>query len=103
MTEGAGVLYSGDLAESVASEILEAGGILTHDDLASYDPTIRDPISASVNGYTIVGAPPPSSGGATVMATARYLSYFQEPYAADLNTLSKHRLSEAMKHAFAMR
>ena len=103
MAGGADVLYTGPMAESLASEILDAGGILTAADLASYQPTIRDPINATVNGYTIIGAPPPSSGGATIIATARYLSYFPEPFAADLTTLSKHRMSEAMKHAFAMR
>ena len=64
---------------------------------------MREPVSATVDGYTITGAPPPSSGGATVLAALRFVSGFDTPYAADFETLSQHRLSEGMKHAFAMR
>ncbi|GMH82870.1 hypothetical protein TL16_g09409 [Triparma laevis f. inornata] len=103
MEEGADALYTGSLAETLSAEIISAGGIITPQDLAAYEPTVRSPINATVNGYTILGAPPPSSGGATVIAAARYIAGFEEGYAANLDTLSKHRLSEAMKHAFAMR
>ncbi|GMH54840.1 hypothetical protein TrLO_g13674 [Triparma laevis f. longispina] len=103
MEEGADALYKGSLAASLSSEIISAGGILTQADLAAYSPTIRDPINATVKGYTILGAPPPSSGGATMIAAARYIAGFEEPYGANFDTLSKHRTSEAMKHAFAMR
>ena len=38
-----------------------------------------------------------------MIAAARFLAGFAEPYSANFDTLSKHRLSEALKHAFAMR
>lgn len=103
MTEGTDALFKGSIGAALVADLTEAGGIITTDDLASYDVTVRDPVSATVNGFTITGAPPPSSGGATVLAALRFVTGFDTPYAANFETLSQHRLSEGMKHAFAMR
>lgn len=53
-------------------------------------------------GYEVLGAPPPSSGGATVIQILKTLSAFDMPLAA-LGALGTHRIAEAFKHAFAMR
>ena len=41
----------------------DAGGIITMDDLKSYQPVIRAPVRGSYRGYDIVSMPLPSSGG----------------------------------------
>lgn len=51
----------------------------------------------------MVGAPPPSSGGAAIIGALRYLSGFASPYSAQLDTLSKHWYVEACRHVFAIR
>ncbi|GMI46393.1 hypothetical protein TrCOL_g11177 [Triparma columacea] len=103
MEHGSDALYNGPIGEALVADLTEGGGIITTDDLASYSVTVREPVSTTINGFTITGAPPPSSGGATVLAILRFVSGFPTPFAADLDTLSQHRLSEGMKHAFAMR
>jgi gamma-glutamyltranspeptidase len=103
MLNGADAFYKGKLAEQMVQELEDAGGIITLEDWQNYDAVTREPLRASVNGFEVCGAPPPSSGGATIIAILRFLELFKEPYSAFLGGLSLHRLSEAMKHAFAMR
>ena len=104
MSDGADALYTGENAKNIVQEIQDAGGVLTIDDLRSYRPTLRSPVVAdTVNGFTLAGIPPPSSGGATVIGAARFLSGYNSPFAADTDTLSVHRMVEALRHAFAIR
>jgi gamma-glutamyltranspeptidase len=99
-------LYDGDAAETLAREIQNAGGIITAKDIRSYRATLRSPLivpATDLHGFAMVGVPPPSSGGATVLGIARFLAGFDEPLAAFPETLSQHRFVEACKHAFAIR
>jgi gamma-glutamyltranspeptidase len=103
MKEGANAIYRGARAKSLAKEIQNAGGILTERDFERYQATIRSPLVAEASGFTLVGVPPPSSGGATIMGILRFLSGFSSPLASLADTLSVHRLVEALRHAFAIR
>lgn len=101
---GADVMYEGDVASELAKEIQSAGGIITEEDLRNYQPVIRKPLIAKdIYGFTVVGVPPPSSGGATVIGLARIMAGFKDPFAAFSDTLSKHRYIEASKNVFAIR
>lgn len=51
----------------------------------------------------MVGAPPPSSGGAVVIGAARFLSGYEEPFSTFDDTLSVHRMVEALKHSYSIR
>jgi gamma-glutamyltranspeptidase len=103
-TDGSNALYSGDQAALLAQEVQDAGGILTKEDIENYRPTIRSPLVAhNLNGFAMIGVPPPSSGGAVLMGAARFLSGYTSPLASHAETLSMHRISEASKHAFAIR
>jgi gamma-glutamyltranspeptidase/glutathione hydrolase len=82
----------------------EHGGILTAYDFAQYRPRIRPPIISHYRGHTIVGFPPPSSGGIHVAQILNILEHF------DLRKLDQtdratriHVMVEAMKLAFADR
>ncbi|GAQ91012.1 gamma-glutamyltranspeptidase [Klebsormidium nitens] len=96
------VLHTGGLAAKLAADVRAAGGIMTAADLASYRPRIREPLRTMEMGYEVLGAPPPSSGGATVIQILKTLSAFDMPLAA-LGALGTHWIAEAFKHAFAMR
>lgn len=63
----------------------------------------RDPLISKVAGYNVVGSPPPSSGGSTIIGAIRFLAGFTTPYSALLDTLSKHWYVEACRHVFAIR
>jgi gamma-glutamyltranspeptidase len=100
---GADALYV-DMAESLALDVQSAGGILTAQDIRNYRPALRSPVFASdVHGFTVVGVPPPSSGGAAVIGAARFLAGYAVPFATFADTLSVHLLSEALKHMYAIR
>ena len=102
--EGPSVLRAGALAEALARDVRDAGGVMTSEDLASYAPRVLEPLRADALGYTVLGVPPPSSGGATVAQVLEFLSGYARPLAsAPDGALGTHRLVEAFKHAFAMR
>ncbi|KAG7349208.1 gamma-glutamyltransferase 1 [Nitzschia inconspicua] len=101
--QGADALYTGANAEKIVQEIQDAGGILTIRDMGGYKATLRSPVHADVSGFTVVGVPPPSSGGAVVIGAARFLAGYKTPLAATADSLSMHRIVEAMRHAFSIR
>ena len=99
---GADVLRTEELAESLARDIQDAGGLVTQQDLEQYEPRILRALEFSALGYDMLGVPPPSSGGATVGIVLEFLAGYNDGRTSD-RTLQTHRLAEAMKHAFALR
>ena len=61
--EGPGFLYTGDVAAAISEHVLAHGGLLTRDDLASYEVVEREPARAHYRGVDVLTNPPPSSGG----------------------------------------
>ena len=55
--------YKGDIARQIAAFEQANGGLITAADLAAYQVKEREPLTGSYRGYTILTAPPPSSGG----------------------------------------
>lgn len=100
----ADALYGGPIAAAIARDVQEAGGVITEADLAGYRPILRDPLVArDVGGFTLVGAPPPSSGGAAVLGAARFLAGYADSPASFSETVTRHRLVEACRHVFGVR
>src|SRR5918992_1274986 len=62
-SEGPGFLYTGDVAAAVSDWVLERGGLLTREDLESYEVVEREPARVGYRGRTVLTNPPPSSGG----------------------------------------
>ena len=62
-SEGPGFLYVGDVAAAVCEWVQERGGLLTREDLRSYQVVEREPARAHYRGREILTNPPPSSGG----------------------------------------
>ncbi|WP_149495182.1 gamma-glutamyltransferase [Roseiconus lacunae] len=61
--EGAGAFYEGAVADLLLRETAKGGGLIRKKDLVAYEAKIREPIVGTFRDYTIIGAPPPSSGG----------------------------------------
>src|SRR5688572_21985755 len=102
--KGSAYFYRGDFAKQVAAWMQSHGGIITESDFANYQLKQREPLVTKYRGYTIIGFPPPSSGGVHVAQILNILSKF------DLADLEKrdpaqriHVMAEAMKLAFADR
>jgi gamma-glutamyltranspeptidase/glutathione hydrolase len=63
--EGAEGFYEGKTAELIAASMKsgDGNGLITTQDLLQYRAVWRQPIQANWNGYHVITAPPPSSGG----------------------------------------
>ena len=95
--------YEGLVAEKLAKGIQDAGGIMTLDDLKSYQPVIRTPVHGTYRGYDIVSMPLPSSGGTVLLETLNILEGYQLRDFRQGSAASLHLLIEAMKRAYADR
>ena len=55
------------MARELAASMQKGGGLITFDDLAHYEVKEREAVRGSYRGYEIISAPPPSSGGTTLI------------------------------------
>ena len=91
------------VAERLAKAVRDAGGIMTVDDLKSYQAVIRSPVRGNYRGYDIVSMPLPSSGGTVLLETLNILEGFPMPDMKQGTAPSLHVMIEAMKRAYADR
>jgi gamma-glutamyltranspeptidase / glutathione hydrolase len=101
--QGPNGFYQGPVAEKLVKAIADAGGIMTPDDLKSYQPVIRAPVRGTYRGYDIVSMPQPSSGGVVLLETLNILEGFPMSDMKQGSVPSLHVLIEAMKRAYADR
>jgi gamma-glutamyltranspeptidase/glutathione hydrolase len=95
--------YEGLVAEKLVNAIHDAGGIMTLDDLKSYQAVIRPPVRGSYRGYDIVSMPQPSSGGVGLLESLNILEGFPLAEMKQGSPESLHVMIEAMKRAYADR
>ncbi|MFP6604734.1 MAG: gamma-glutamyltransferase [Pirellulaceae bacterium] len=102
--QGAKAFYRGKFAQLASRWMAQNGGLITIDDFANYQAKQRRPIVTAYRGHTVVGFPPPSSGGIHVAQILNILEHFdlkqlfQDDRAKFVNVIA-----EAMKVAFADR
>ncbi|GAA0785871.1 gamma-glutamyltransferase [Roseibium denhamense] len=101
--DGPAGFYTGDVAEKIASKVQAAGGGMTVEDLNTYKPVWRDPVTGTYRGYEIASMPPPSSGGVHIVQILNMLEKY--PLAEfGLNSADTiHIMSEAQRRAYADR
>jgi gamma-glutamyltranspeptidase/glutathione hydrolase len=99
---GAAGFYGGWVADLLVAEMKRGGGIITHQDLASYRAIWRDPVEITYRGYTIYSMPPASSGGVTMGEILNIMEAFGTLPPFGSATLM-HREAEAMRRAFTDR
>lgn len=95
--------YQGPVAEKLAKAVSDAGGIMTADDLKSYQAVIRAPVRGNYRGYDIVSMPLPSSGGTVLLETLNILEGFPMSDMKQSTAPSLHLMIEAMQRAYADR
>ncbi|MEZ4431429.1 MAG: gamma-glutamyltransferase [bacterium] len=101
--KGPDALYRGPIGQRLAAAMKADGGLITADDLAAYAVVERAPITVDVMGLRVVSMPPPSSGGAVVAQVLRALDGVDLKALGHNSSAYLHRLTEALKHAFADR
>ena len=96
--EGHDGFYRGELAQHLVDGVRAAGGLWSIEDLASYRAVEREPLRVTHRDYTLVTAPPPSSGG---IALAEILNVMAGYDYAKLDAVPRtHLLIEAMRRAY---
>jgi len=78
--EGPGFLYTGDVAHAVSDWVLERGGMLSREDLGSYEPIEREPARVTYHGREVLTNPPPSSGGILIADALGILERLDQPH-----------------------
>jgi gamma-glutamyltranspeptidase/glutathione hydrolase len=78
--EGPGFLYAGDVGHAVSDWVLERGGLLSREDLASYELIEREPACVTYRGREVLTNPPPSSGGILIADALGILERLDQPH-----------------------
>ena len=97
---GAPAFYQGPIAGAVAAAARANGGLLTPQDFAQYSVTESAPVSCRYRGYTVLSAPPPSSGGVTLCEMLQVLEGYPLKTLGFHSSESVHLMTEAMRNAF---
>jgi gamma-glutamyltranspeptidase/glutathione hydrolase len=102
---GAAEFYSGETAHALVEDMSRLGGLITLDDLAKYQPKIREVLRAKYesNGHSweVLTSPPPSSGGVAVIEALNMLQ--SVPLKGWDDVESVHIVAEVMRRVFADR
>lgn len=102
--QGIAWFYQGEFAERAATHLREAGGVMAASDFANYKTLARRAIQTQYRGDSVIGFPPPSSGG---IHDAQMLGMLAEFDVAGIFAESQarglHLLLEVMKRAMADR
>ncbi len=100
---GAKDFYEGETARLLAQDMKEHGGLITLADLRNYAVVERQPLTGAYRGYTIVTAPPPSSGGVGILQMLGVLEGTGFEKAGAGSATAVHYMAEAMRRYFADR
>jgi gamma-glutamyltranspeptidase/glutathione hydrolase len=100
---GTDAFYKGPIAHAVVEASQANGGILSLQDFADYTVQWEQPIRCRYRGYTIISAPPPSSGGTTLCEILQIIQPYPLAKWGYGSASAVHYLAEAERRAFADR
>lgn len=95
--------YEGVTAKMIVDAMNANGGIVTAEDLKTYEPTIRTPLRTTYRGYEILTMPPPSSGGIALIEMLNMLESYDLKSMGWHSSQYVHTVIEVMRRAFADR
>ena len=92
--------YHGKMAHELVDDLKKGGALLTLDDLAQYNVVEREPVVGTFHDYTIISAPPPSSGGIVLLSALNILEGYDLGSLGDRSAASIHLITEAYRRAY---
>jgi gamma-glutamyltranspeptidase / glutathione hydrolase len=98
---GPRAFYADPIAGKISAGVRAAGGVMTNNDLADYQPIERAPLIGSYRNYPIISMPPSSSGGVVLLEMLNILEGYPDLATDEARRL--HLAIEAMKLAYADR
>src|SRR5260370_2316563 len=100
---GAAEFYSGQTGQALVDDMSRLGGLITLDDLAKYQPKVREVLRAkyesNAHAWEVLTSPPPSSGGVAVIEALNMLQTV--PLKGWDDVESVHMVAEVMRRVFA--
>jgi gamma-glutamyltranspeptidase/glutathione hydrolase len=100
---GPNEFYEGETAKRFADEMAKHGGLITLADLKSYNAIERTPLQGKYKNYTVITAPPSSSGGVAMLEMLGILDGTSYEKAGAGSAQAIHIVAEAMRRAYADR
>ncbi|MBX2973024.1 MAG: gamma-glutamyltransferase [Flavobacteriales bacterium] len=101
--EGRDGFYRGVTADLIVAEMKRGDGLIDHEDLASYKPVWRKPVTGTYRDLEIITMGPPSSGGIVLIQALKALEDMNLRGAGWQKAATVHRMVEAERRAFADR
>ena len=103
--QGKDGFYKGEVAKHIVDFMQQNGGLITYEDLLAYKAMWRKPLHLNWQGFELVTAPPPSSGGVAVAQWIGMLEAYDSMHdlPAQNSTEYIHVMSEIGKRVFADR
>ncbi|MGB2622981.1 MAG: gamma-glutamyltransferase [Candidatus Acidiferrum sp.] len=102
---GPAEFYRGETAQRIAGDMKAMGGLITLEDLANYEPKMRQPLHADYDfdghKWEVISSPPPSSGGVAIIEAMNMLQGVPLKGWDDLESV--HMVVETMRRVFADR
>jgi gamma-glutamyltranspeptidase / glutathione hydrolase len=95
-----GDFYHGKMAHELVDDLKKGGALITLEDLAQYDVVERKPVVGGFHQYTIISAPPPSSGGVVLLSALNILESYDLASLGDRSAASMHLITEAYRRAY---
>ncbi len=97
--------YRGKTAELIVEQMARSDGLITMEDLATYEAVWREPLRSDWRDYEILSAPPPSSGGFAVVQLLKMKDYLDHHFEGVTHNSPQyiHLVAEMEKRVFADR
>jgi len=92
--------YHGKMAHELVDDLHKGGALITLEDLAQYNVVERAPVVGTFHNYTVISAPPPSSGGVVLLSALNILEGYDLASLGDRTSASMHLLTEAYRRAY---
>lgn len=98
--DGPNVFYRGKIANEIVAASASHGGMLTLADFDAYDVEELPPIQCQYHQYTVLSAPPPSSGGTVLCEMLNILENFPLRSMGYRSFDATRSIVEAMRYGF---
>ncbi len=92
--------YHGAMARQLVADLSKGGALLTLDDLAQYNVVEREPVVGTFHNFTVISAPPPSSGGIVLISALNILESYPLAKLGDRSAAWVHLATEAWRRAY---
>ena len=103
--QGPDDFYRGETARLMVAQMEKSDGLISLEDLDSYEAVWRDPLQANWREYQVLSSPPPSSGGFGVIQLLKMKDYLAPHFEGVAHNSHQyiHLVAEMEKRVFADR